>query len=75
MRPNRAVYDREGNITDIIFGPFFICGIKGPEFAGLTGEQAEKYGKLFQDPECFLKIDGKIRAVPYAPQTEKARNR
>lgn len=70
MRPNRAVYDADHNIVDIIFGPFFICDVSTPDFGSLTPEQLDRYGRLFQRPEHFFRLDGKIAAVPYVPSKD-----
>lgn len=34
-----------------IAGPFFVCGIEGENFCSLTDEQADKYKKMFLQPE------------------------
>ena len=55
MEPNRAVRDPDTNeITDIICGTFFICGLGEEDFCSLTEEQIAKYSKLFHSPEVFL---------------------
>lgn len=44
----------EGNRrTDagIIAGPFFVCGTTEDSFRGLTDDEADKYMKLFEQPE------------------------
>ena len=55
MEPNRAIRDPDTHeITDIICGTFFICGLGEEDFCSLTEEQATKYSKLFHSPEAFL---------------------
>ena len=55
MEPNRAVRDPDTNeITDIICGTFFICGLSDDDFCSLTEEQIAKYSNLFHSPEVFL---------------------
>ena len=55
LEPNRTVRDPDTNeITDIICGSFFICGLVEEDFCSLTEEQATKYSKLFHSPEVFL---------------------
>ena len=75
MRPNRAVYDEDGKLMDIIFGPFFICDCSGENFGSLSDEQAEKYRKQFELPENFVRTEQGIKAVPYRPlnQSKDAR--
>lgn len=55
LEPNRAVRDPDTNeITDIICGTFFVCGLGEEDFCSLTEEQIAKYTKLFNNPEVFL---------------------
>ena len=56
LDPNRALYDEKGRIYDIIAGTFLIVGINEDDFCSLTEEQIEKYKKLFQHPEQFIKL-------------------
>ena len=68
MQPNRAVYDSEGKIMDIIFGPFFICGCSGEEFASLDDDRIDKYLKQFDRPDPPMRsIDGGYEMVPFEP--------
>ena len=65
--PNRAVYDNNGKIQEIIFGTFFICGCGDENFSSLSEEQAEKYMELFKYPQHFFKTGNEIIAVSYDP--------
>lgn len=73
MPLNRAIYDSEGKIMDIMAGPFFICDVSTPNFASLNKEQLERYGKQFYYPENFFRINDEIKALKYKP--EKAMER
>ena len=65
LEPNRAVRNPDTNeITDIICGTFFICGLGEEDFCSLTEEQATKYSKLFHSPEVFLWNGTNIVALP-----------
>ena len=66
MPLNRAIYDEDGNIADIIAGTFFVCyaPIESEKFLGLSDDLLEKYYKLFEKPEHFISIDGQVIAVP-----------
>lgn len=75
MKPNRAVYDDDHNIQDVIFGPFFICDCSGPEFGSLTDQQLDHYGHLFGSPEHFIRHDGKIVGIPYMPSQDLPKGR
>lgn len=63
MQPNRAVYNDDGVIIDIIVGPAFICDCSGEDFGSLTEEQQQRYMQMFHDPEIFIRIGGDIKAI------------
>lgn len=63
MPYNRVLRDEEGNIYDILCGPFFVCGLGEEDFASLTETQLETYGKLFAYPELFLDVGGRLMVV------------
>lgn len=55
MEPNRAIYDPDTrDITEVICGTFFICGLGREDFTSLTKQQIQHYTKLFEYPEMFL---------------------
>lgn len=41
--------------VDIIAGTFFICGINMEDFTDLPDDLAEKYEKMFREPEVFIR--------------------
>ena len=63
---NRALRDKRGKVYDIICGTFFLCGAPpdSDRFDSLSKEQLEKFQNLFQHPEMFLNINGRIAVVP-----------
>ena len=66
LRANRSLRDKDGQIYDIVCGTFFLCGAPpdSDSFTDLTIEQIEKFSKVFQHPEIFLDINGKIVCLP-----------
>ena len=56
LEHNRALRDEHGKIYDILCGPFFICGLGAEDFTSLSEELIEKYTRLFQHPELFLRV-------------------
>lgn len=68
---NRALYD-EGEIYDILAGTFLIADCSGENFAGLSDEQMEKFEKAFHTPQSFVKLNGKIFAVPEKPKPDRS---
>ena len=63
---NRGLRDKDGQIYDIIFGTFFLCGVPADSdhFTSLTAEQIEQYRKMFYTPEMFWGMDGRIVCLP-----------
>lgn len=62
---NRALRDEQGKIYDILCGTFFICGLGEEDFTSLPEDLLQKYAKLFQHPELFLRINGALMVVPF----------
>ena len=60
---NRALYDENGKIYDVIVGAFFVCGLCNDDFISLSSEQQEKYLTLFQHPQMFVMLNGEIVAL------------
>jgi hypothetical protein len=75
MKLNRGIYGDNGELMDIIAGPFFICDCSGCSFGSLTSEQIERYTKQFKYPERFFKMGNEIKAVPYDPRLKNVEER
>ena len=67
---NRAIYNENGEMVDIIAGTFLIIGLSEDNFAGLSDEMADKYAKLFETPEIFYSANGQIHAQTVEPEAE-----
>lgn len=65
---NRAIRDDSGKMVDVIAGDFFVCGLTDEDFVGLDEEMAEKYQKMFDCPEAFIRIGGTLMGLPYDPR-------
>lgn len=65
---NRAIYNDEKEIIDIIAGTAFICACGGEHFESLTPEQAQQYRKQFLHPEVFVRTSQGIKAIPTEPK-------
>jgi hypothetical protein len=63
---NRAIYSKSGEMFDIIAGTFLIVGLSEDNFSELPDELAEKYAKLFESPELFYSMDGRIEVQQVA---------
>ena len=66
LSANRGLRDKEGQIYDIVFGTFFLCGAPGgsDHFTSLTPEQIKRYEERFHTPEMFWGMDGRIVCLP-----------
>lgn len=66
MPMNRVIKNKDGKITDLICGPFFICyaPFESEEFLSLSDEMAEKYKEMFKTPEMFVKTEKGIAVIP-----------
>ena len=64
MELNRALRDEDGNLYDIIAGPFLVVGLTEDDFCSLSDEMLEKYSKLYEKPEIFMNLGGKIHVIP-----------
>ncbi len=63
---NRGLRDENGQMCDILFGTFFLCGAPADSdhFTSLTSEQIERYKERFHTPEMFWGMDGHIVCLP-----------
>ena len=66
LTANRGLRDSDGQIYDIVFGTFFLCGAPSDcnHFTSLTPEQIERYRKRFYTPEMFWGMDGRLVCLP-----------
>lgn len=69
---NRAVYDKDGDLMDIVAGKFFVCyaPIESENFESLPKDLENKYRDKFKYPERFFKQHKEIKVVPYKPVTK-----
>ena len=61
---NRSLRDENGEIMDVIAGPFMVTGLTEESFGSLTPDQMRTYGEMFHTPEVFMKMGRGIMALP-----------
>lgn len=61
---NRALYDEDGKIYDIVAGTFLICGLNEDNFGSLQDDLINKFSEQFKQPEQFFMMNGEITAIP-----------
>ena len=73
MPPSRAIRDEDGQVIDIIAGPFFIAyaPVESEKFLSMPKELEEKYTEKFRQPEQFFRTPAGIKAVKYEPEVVK----
>ena len=75
MPLNRALYDGEGRIYDVIAGRFFLCGASpdSSEFTSLEDAQIQRFKCRFRWPELFARMNGNIVVIPVIEAEEQRR--
>lgn len=64
---NRAIYDENGTMIDIIAGNFLVVGLGDENFTSLDVDLVKKFSDKFRNPEQFIKLGNEIFAVPVKP--------
>ena len=69
MPLNRAITDEDGQMLDIIAGPFFICyaPIASETIQSLPEDLEHRFQEKFELPEQFFRTKDGIEAVKYDP--------
>lgn len=64
---NRAIYDEDGTMIDIVAGTFFLCyaPIDSERFLSLPESLAQKYTEKFKYPEIFYRDRSGIHVLSY----------
>ena len=68
---NRALYDEDGILFDIIAGTFIVAGLTEDNLGSLTAEQTERYSERFRTPERFVLKGQKIVVLPVEKAVRK----
>ncbi|MBR2531898.1 MAG: DUF3846 domain-containing protein [Lachnospiraceae bacterium] len=71
MPLNRALRDDQGELYDVVAGPFMVVGLTEDGFGSLTQEQVQKYDDLFHQPELIVKMGKGIMALPLPDEMVK----
>lgn len=69
---NRALFDENWHIYDIISGSFFIAHVppEAEDFRSLPDNLAQKYAARFAQPEVFARFGNEIVRLPYEPKND-----
>ena len=61
---NRALWDEDGLMYDVIAGTFLVVGLGEEDFVSLSPVLAQKYEEEFHQPEAFLPLGRRLMAIP-----------
>ena len=73
MPPSRTIRSDDGQVVDVIAGPFFIAyaTIESENFLSMPDELREKYLEKFRQPERFFRTSEGIKVVKFDPNSER----
>jgi hypothetical protein len=61
----RALRDENGEVNDVIAGPFLIVGCGEEDFDSLSEDMIGKYREIFSQPEVFIRTNSGLLVLPY----------
>ena len=61
---NRALWDEDGLMYDVVAGTFLVVGLGEEDFISLSPELAQKYEEYFHQPEAFLPLGRRLMVIP-----------
>ena len=61
----RALRDENGEVYDVIAGPFLIVGLGDEDFTSLSDDLIDKYRDIFAQPEVFIRTNSGLLVLPY----------
>ena len=61
---NRTLRDETGSVYDVIAGTFLVVGLGDEDFCSLTPDQVDAFGRKFDAPELFMRMNGKLVVLP-----------
>ena len=64
---NRAIYDENGTMIDIMAGTFLVVGLGDENFTSLDADLIKKFSDKFKNPEQFFRLGNEIVAIPVKP--------
>ena len=61
---NRALWDEDGLMYDVVAGTFLVVGLGEEDFVSLSPELTQKYEEEFHQPEAFLPLGRRLMVIP-----------
>ena len=72
---NRALFDDDGHVYDIVSGNFLIVGLGEEDFTDLSPDLMEKYGEQFKYPKNLQGLPARLLQSNSLPPTNTGKNR
>ena len=69
---NRALWDEDGLMYDVIAGTFLVVGLGEEDFVSLSLELAQKYEEYFHQPETFLPLGRRLMVIPVPDESVRS---
>ena len=63
LPPNRALWDEDGLMYDVIAGTFLVVGLGEEDFAELPQDLIRKFRERFWVPEAFVSMFGQMAVI------------
>ncbi len=64
----RALRDENGEVYDVIAGPFLVVGCGEEDFDSLSEDMIGKYREIFSQPEVFIRTNSGLLVLPYVTE-------
>lgn len=73
MPPSRAIFDENGQMQDIIAGPFFICyaPLESESFLSMPEDLEQEFRKKYELPEQFFRTERGVQVVRFEPDVRE----
>ena len=72
---NRALFDDDGHVYDIVSGNFLIVGLGEEDFTDLSPDLMEKYGEQFKTLKNLQGLPARLLQSNSLPPTNTGKNR
>ena len=70
MPPSRAIVDEDGQVMDVIAGPFFLCyaPVESERFLSMPPDLEEEFRKKYEFPEKIYRTEKGIEVIRFDPR-------
>ena len=74
MPPSRAIVDEDGQVMDVIAGPFFLCyaPVESERFLSMPPDLEEEFRKKYEFPEKIYRTEKGFEVIRFDPRKTEA---